>query len=117
MTARLKVSFYICEFALVDIGHLLLISNMPTAVSIASDPEAMQPKSQASPFRHQISPPQQQVPPLTAQGGRGYRSQSRSHSESSDYLLQLVSTPKVQEYLSSSLQLSHNYIKLGTLYL
>ena len=66
---------------------------MPTSVSVSSDP-------QASPFRPQVSP-QQQVPPLPAQGERdypGYRSQSQSHSESSDYMYQQdhgVSSPKV----------------------
>ncbi len=69
-------------------------------LTVVSDSEAMRPRRQASPLRHQIGS-QQQVPPLTAQWGRGYRSLSVSHSESSvDYQQdRRVSTPKVLEYL------------------
>ncbi|XP_064395053.1 probable helicase with zinc finger domain isoform X3 [Halichondria panicea] len=74
--------------------------------SISEDSEAMRPRRQASPLRHQIGS-QQQVPPLTAQWGRGYRSLSVSHSESSvDYQQdRRVSTPKFA-YPDSQSQMS-----------
>ncbi len=89
-------------FTIVIDMHILSFSmgvNTSIVVSVSSDSEAMRPRRQASPFRHQIGS-QQQVPPLPAQSGRGYRNLSLLHSESSvDYQKDRVSTPKVLEYL------------------